>query len=55
MYDYNKMSKMREAIKKPYGYKWHKRVNKMTDKQILAIYKRFVKDGVIKPLFRSDV
>lgn len=41
------VEQMRNEIKKPYGPKWHKRVDKMPDKQVIAIYYRFRRDKII--------
>lgn len=41
---------MREAILKVYPKSeiWKKKVAKMSDNQVLAIYMRFVREGIIK-------
>lgn len=38
---------MREAIKAPYGPKWHAKVDKMKYNQVFAIYTRMKKAGEI--------
>jgi hypothetical protein len=40
---------MKEAIKKVYpGDKWEKKVSKMKDVQVIAIYNRMLNNGVLK-------
>lgn len=41
---------MREAILKVYpkSESWKKKVAKMSDNQVLAIYMRFIREGIIK-------
>jgi len=39
---------MRAAIKKPYDTRWHEGVDKMPDKQVIAIYFRMKASGIIK-------
>ena len=41
--------RMRESLKKVYnGDRWHKKVDKMEDSQVVAVYREFVKEGKIK-------
>ena len=41
---------MRAVLKSQYGgaYKWINRVNKMSDAQVIAVYKRMLGSGQIK-------
>lgn len=41
---------MREAILKAYpkSESWKKKVARMSDNQVLAIYMRFIREGIIK-------
>ena len=41
---------MRAVLKKQYNgaYKWVNRVNKMSDAQVIAVYKRMIGSGQIK-------
>lgn len=38
----------RAALRGLYGKKWAERVDKMTDNQVLAIYRKFKAEGKIK-------
>lgn len=43
------IEQMRQAIEKVYeGEKWKEKVSKMQDKQVLAIYRRFLDKKMIK-------
>lgn len=43
------MYQMREALKKVYdGDRWRKKVNEMEDNQVIAVFREFVRKGLIK-------
>lgn len=44
----NDTTKMRVELKTLYGEKWRKRVDKMSDAQVVAIFKKMVHNGQIK-------
>jgi hypothetical protein len=39
---------MRDALSRLYGPVWNAKVKKMTDNQVIAIYKKFKLEGKIK-------
>ena len=42
-------AQMRQAVYNAYSsVSWHDKVNKMPDRQVFAVYKRLVAQGVIK-------
>lgn len=45
---------MRVAIKKPYDTRWRDRVDKMPDKQVIAVYFRMKASGIIKEVKKRE-
>lgn len=39
---------MKQKLRELYGRRWQKRVDKMSDAQVVAIFKKFVTNGKIK-------
>ncbi len=39
---------MKQKLRELYGRRWQERVDKMSDAQVIAIFKKFVANGKIK-------
>lgn len=43
-----KIQEMRNRVRRVYGMVWAKKVDAMSDTQVVALYYKFVKEGKIK-------